>query len=319
MSGAPTYPRRVRAWRTAATTAFFAVALVLLAWSVAGRRAELAAALPRLHPGTLAASLLLACAGLAAQMLSWRSLLVGTGGAPPLAASARVYFHGQLGKYVPGSVWAVVAQAELGRAHRIARTRSAAVALGALGVLLVVGGAVAAVGLAAGSPGSLARYRWALAVVPLGVVALLPPVFDRLVALAQRVLRRGGEPVHVQGRALAGSAAWALVMWLLFGAHAAVLVQDLAPGDPARGALVSTGAFALAWVVGFLVVVAPAGAGPREAALVLALSPLLGTADALLVALVSRVLMVAADAAAAGVAALLGRRPASDPAGTGAA
>lgn len=310
----------MRSWRTLATTAFFAVALGLLVWSVADRRDELAAALPRLHAGTLAVSLLLACGGLVAQMLSWRSLLEATGGAPPLGAAARVYFHGQLGKYVPGSVWAVVAQAELGRAHRISRSRSAVVALGALAVLLVVGGTVAVVGLAAGSPGSLERYWWAVAAVPLGVVVLLPPVFDRLVAFAQRVLRRDGEEVHVQGAGLARSAAWALVMWLLFGAHAAVLIQDLAPGDPARGALVGTGAFALAWVVGFLVVIAPAGTGPREAALVLALAPLLGSADALLVALVSRVLMVVADAAAAGVAALLVRRvPATDPAGTGSA
>jgi uncharacterized membrane protein YbhN (UPF0104 family) len=81
--------------------------------------------------------------------------------------------------------------------------------------------------------------------------------------------------------------------------------------------VLGTAAFALAWVVGLLVVIAPAGAGPREAALVLALAPVLSSADALLVALVSRVLMVVADAGAAGVAALLARHggpPARDPA-----
>ena len=293
---------------------FFAVALALLVWSVLGRREELGDALTRLDAGTVGVSLLLACAGLVAQMLSWRSLLAATGDAPPLGAAARIYYHGQLGKYVPGSVWAVVAQAELGRAHRVTRARSAVVALAALAVLLVVGGAVAVVGLAAASPGSLSTYWWAIAVVPLGIVGLLPPVFNRLVALALRLLRRG-DPVRVGGPGLARSAAWALVMWVLFGAHAAVLVADLAPGDPGRAAVLGTGAFALAWVVGFLVVIAPAGTGPREAALVLALAPLLPSADALLVALVSRVLMVVADAGAAGVAALLARRdPARSPA-----
>jgi uncharacterized membrane protein YbhN (UPF0104 family) len=149
-------------------------------------------------------------------------------------------------------------------------------------------------------------------------------VFNRAVALLLRLLRRGDQAVRIDGRALLGSAGWALVMWLLFGLHTAVLVAALAPGDPARAVLLGTGAFALAWVVGFLVVIAPAGAGPREAALVLALAPAMASPDALLVALVSRVLMVVGDAAAAGVAALLARRPAHraatpEDAGTGSA
>jgi uncharacterized membrane protein YbhN (UPF0104 family) len=296
---------------------FFAVAVALLVWSVLARREELGEALTRLDAGTVLVSLVLACAGLVAQLLSWRSLLAATGDVPPLRASARIYYHGQLGKYVPGSVWAVVAQAELGKAHRLSRARSAVVALGALAVLLVVGGTVAAVGLAAASPGSLSTYWWAVAVVPVGVIGLLPPVFNRLVALALRLLRRGEDPVRVAGPGLARSAGWALAMWLLFGLHAAVLVHDLDPVSPGRSLVLSTGAFALAWVVGFLIAVAPAGTGPREAALVLALSPVLPPADALLVALVSRVLMVAADAAAAGVAALLARRV--SPAGPGTA
>lgn len=297
---------------------FFAVAVALLVWSVVSRRAELGEALTRLDAGSVLVSLLLACAGLVAQLLSWRSLLAATGDAPPLRASARIYFHGQLGKYVPGSVWAVVAQAELGKAHRLSRARSAVVALGALAVLLVVGGTVSVVGLAAASPGSLSTYWWAVVVVPVGVVGLLPPVFNRLVAVALRLLRRGEHPVRVAGPGLARSAGWALVMWVLFGLHAAVLVHDLEPGSPVRSLVLSTGAFALAWVVGFLVVVAPAGAGPREAALVLALSPLLPPADALLVALVSRVLMVVADAAAAGAAAILARRVSAARPGTAA-
>ncbi|GIG36097.1 lysylphosphatidylglycerol synthase domain-containing protein [Cellulomonas pakistanensis] len=289
-------------------TGFFAIAIALLVVSVSSRRDELADALTRLSPASVAVATVLACAGLVAQMLSWRALLAGTGPTPPLAATARIYYHGQLGKYVPGSVWAVVAQAELGRAYRVSRARSAVVALGALAVLLVVGGAIAVVTLAAAAPGSLTTYWWAVAVVPLGVLGLLPPVFNRVIAWLLRALRRGDEPVRVSGAGVLGSATWAAAMWVLFGLHAFVLVRDLHPDDVAATALVSTGAFALAWVVGFLVVIAPAGTGPREAALVLGLATVVDSSDALLVALVSRVVMVVADAGAAGVAALAGRR-----------
>jgi hypothetical protein len=299
---------------------FFVAAIGLLAYSVASRWNGLRGALVHLDPWSVALSLVLACAGLVAQMLSWRALLAGTGGAPPLAPSARVYFLGQLGKYLPGGAWSVLAQAELARRHLVSRTRSAVVALAALAVLLVVGAVVAAAGLVGGAPDALSRYWWVLAVVPLGVAGLVPPVFNRAVALLQRLAHRTGTAIALDARTLGASAAWALAMWLLFGLHAAVLVADLHPGSPLRDTVLSTGAFALAWAVGFLVVIAPAGTGPREAALVLALAPALPATDALLVALVSRVVMVVADAAVAGVAALVARHraePVDVTAGTG--
>lgn len=287
--------------------AFFVVALALLVWAVVTRREEFLAALTELDTVSVVGALLLACAALVAQMLSWRALLAGTGQVPPMGVCARIYFHGQLGKYVPGSVWTVVAQAELGKTYRVSRTRSAVVALGALAVLIVTGGTAAALGLAIGSPGSLSQYWWAIAVVPIGAIGLSPPVFNWAVSRLLRILRRGDTAVAVNTRGLMVSALWATAMWVLFGLHTAVLVWSVHADDPMRSAVLSFGAFALAWVVGFLVVFAPAGTGPREAALVLALSPVLGSGDALMVALVSRVLMVAADAIVAGVAALARR------------
>lgn len=304
----------MRSWRKFLGAAFFAVAIALLVVSVWSNREELAAALTRLSVGTVLLSTLAACAALVAQMLSWRALLAGTGPAPSPWGSARVFFHGQLGKYVPGSVWTVVAQAELGRAHRISRARSAVVALGSMAVMVVVGGAFAVVALAVGSPGSLSTYWWAVAVVPVGAIGLSPPVFNRVVARLLTLLRRGDTSVRVSGRGLAGASAWSVVMWVLFGLHAALLVHDLHPGGGFGDVVVASGAFALAWVVGFLVVIAPAGAGPREAALVLALGGVLARPDALLVALVSRVVLVVADAAAAAVASVGGRRPTTTPA-----
>jgi uncharacterized membrane protein YbhN (UPF0104 family) len=70
---------------------------------------------------------------------------------------------------------------------------------------------------------------------------------------------------------------------------------------------VAAGGFALAWSVGFLAVFVPAGVGVREAALVAALAPVLDRGDALVVALISRVLMTLGDLAWAGVAVITAR------------
>ena len=300
--------------KTAVRAAFLLVAVALLIVTVVRERDAFGAALGRLDPWSVVISAAALLIGLLAQMLSWRSLFAGgEADVPPLRTAGRIYFVGQLGKYVPGSVWALIAQAELGKDHRISRARSAVVALGALMVLVVVGGTIGAAGLAAGSAGSLRTYWWALLAVPVGLTVLWPPVFNRLVALGLRAARRSGPAPTISGRALLRSSGWAVVMWLAFGAHAWFLAAPLGAAGP-RDLATVVGAFALAWVVGFLVVVAPAGAGPREAALILALAPVMGSADALVVALVSRALMVLGD----GVAALVfarRHRVATAPAG----
>ena len=305
------YRVRMRSWRSAARIAFCVLAVALLVVTVVRERGALAAALQQLSSPDLVAAALLVVGGLVAQMLSWRALFAGqTSVKPTLRASAQIYYIGQLGKYVPGSIWAVVAQSELGLGHRINRSRSATVALGALAVLVVTGSGVAALVLGMTSPGSLRSYWWVLLVLPAGVCLLSPTVFNRLIRLALRVTHREVATDGIGARSLAASSGWALVMWGFFGAHVWVLAEALGTSSPDVAAT-CVGAFALAWVVGLLVVIAPAGAGAREAALVLALGPVLARPEALVLALVSRILMVAGDAVVAAAVApdlLRGRR-----------
>lgn len=286
---------------------FLLLAVLLLVFALVRDGDEVGRAFASLTvPGVLGSTLALGL-GLFAQMLSWRALFHGSAAADiPTRDAAHVYFVGQLGKYVPGSVWAVVAQADLARRHGVSRLQSATVALAALAVLTVTGAAFSAVALAFGSRDAVATYWWALLAVPVGAAVLWPPVFNRLIGLGMRLRRGMNAPPAVTTRGLARSAAWALAMWVAFGVHAWLIAVDLGADGPGEAAVVG-GAFALAWVVGFLVVLAPAGAGPREAAFVLALSPVMATGPALGLALVSRVLMIVGDGVAAGAAWLVVR------------
>jgi uncharacterized membrane protein YbhN (UPF0104 family) len=140
----------------------------------------------------------------------------------------------------------------------------------------------------------------------------LPSRGQEVLSQLADVVDLGGRSQRGQTRSLIVSTTWALVMWGFFGAHALVLTDALG-GRSLNVALICVGAFALAWVVGLLVVIAPAGAGAREAVLVLALGSVLDRPEALVLALVSRIIMVLADAVVAGAAApdlLLRRRAA---------
>lgn len=283
-------------WGALGLVAVFAAVFVVQEWSgfVAGLR--------RLDAASVTGAVLAILVGLICAMLSWRGVLTGLGSRLPVMAAARVYFLGQLGKYVPGSVWPIVAQAELSKEYGVPRSRAGLASLTQMLIGLVVGVCVAGSALALSSPEAFATYWWLVLVAVAGVVVLLPPVFNRLVALAFRLTRR--EPAGaVTGRAVLVPAVWCLGMWFAFGAHLWLLARAI--GAPPEGLfLVTTGGYALAWVVGFVIVFLPAGAGAREAALVLALAPVLPRQDALVLAVVSRFLMLAGDGVSAGAAIL---------------
>ena len=260
--------------------------------------------------------------GLAAQMLAWRSLLAGLGSPLPRTVAARVMFVGQLGKYLPGSVWAFVAQVELARDWNVPRSRGAAATLVAIAVTVAVSLAVAAVALPLSSAEAARRWWWALAAAPVLLACLHPRVLGWGIGLAARPFARFREvaeagPLRIGGGSVAASVGWTLVAWVPLGAHVWLLTWAVG-GNALASIGPAVGAYALAWTLGLLVVFAPAGLGVREVVLVVALAPVVDAGAALVVAVLSRLVMTVADVGWAGLSLLLSRssiRPAAhDPA-----
>ena len=286
---------------------FVLVAAVLGGLAVRTQWSGVRVALAHLGFVAVAGAMVAVLLAMIAAMQVWRVLLAGLGSPLPARAAARVVFIGQLGKYVPGSIWAVLAQVELGRAYQVPRRRSAAATLLTM-LFSLTGGLLAAVltlPLLGGTATS--GYRWAFLLAPVLLASVHPRVLNPLVRWLLRLTRRPALEQPLTLRAVAGALSWALVSWLLYGAQIWLLAVRL--GAPAgRAALLAVGGFAFAWSVGFLAVFAPAGVGVREVLLVAVLGPVLGTGDATAIALVSRLLMTVGDLAAAGLAAGLARR-----------
>ena len=120
-------------------------------------------------------------------------------------------------------------------------------------------------------------------------------------------MRRPPLPQPIAGRAVLRVAGWSAGSHLLLGLQAWFLALDLGAAGPAVLPL-AVGGFALASVAGLLALPVPAGAVVREAAIVVALSPVLPRGSALLLALLSRVLLTVGDLAAATTAASRGDR-----------
>jgi glycosyltransferase 2 family protein len=283
-----------------------AIALGFCAYGLATQRHDVTAALRSLSVGSVIGSIAAAIAGMACMMLSWRTLLRDLGSPLSLRSAIRVLFIAQLGKYVPGAVWATAAQVELGRGHQIPRQNSAVAATVSMLVSLATGLLVAAVALPLSSGHAVRTYWWAFALAPLALIALYPPLTAFFLNLALRVLRRPPLERHISGAGLSRAVGWSLAGWALYSVHMWLLVADVT-GKAASVLLISAGAYALAWSVGFILIPFPGGVGPREAALTVVLAPVMPAGSAFAVAVVSRLVMTIADLAWAGVAFLLSR------------
>ncbi len=264
-------------------------------------------ALRQLRWYAVALSLAAAMAGTSCQMLAWRTILADLGSPIPVRAAARISFIAQLGKYVPGGVWAVAAQVELGHDYRIPRARNLASVLVSLIVTLGTGLAVALATLPFVSPGLARHYWWVLAVVPLVGVGLCPPVLGRLLSRALAITRSEPLAGWLSWRGLRRALGWNLAGWLLLGAQVWLLIAEM---DDRRAApvLVAVGGYALAFSAGMLLVVVPSGIGARELILALALAPVLPHGAAIAVALTTRGISTFSEVALGALGSIAGRR-----------
>jgi uncharacterized membrane protein YbhN (UPF0104 family) len=306
----PSRLSRLRASRLAESPwlrgGLLAVAAGLAVYGLASQWTQVNAALAKLAAYDVAGAVGCVIAGLGCTMLAWRTLLADLGSPLPLPAAIRVMFVGQLGKYLPGAVWALAAQVELARDYDIPRRRSATASLVGMAATLVVAMIVAGVTLPFASAHAARHYWWVLALTPLAAACLHPRVIKFGLDLVLKVVRQEPLEKSVSGGGMARALAWTTLGWLFFGLHAWFLISVFA-GRSGHVLALSLGGYALAWSVGFIIIVFPGGIGPRELAFIAVLAPVMPSASALVVALASRVVMTAGDLVWAGTGLAIGR------------
>jgi uncharacterized membrane protein YbhN (UPF0104 family) len=252
------------------------------------------------------AALLVALLGVFMSFLLWRGTLRVLGSTLPRRPAARLFFATQLGKYVPGAVWPVLAQMRMGRDHGVPRQRMGLAFLLTLGLATLVGILVGVAALPALLQAEGRVVLLGLLALPVLLALLVPRVLNTLLDRALRLLRRPGLDAPLSGRDMARGVGWAIAFWVVYGGHVWVLAVGLG-ADPWQALPVAIGGFAIAFSLGPLLVVLPAGAGVREAVLVVLLHSVLSTSEATAVALTSRGILMATDGLLALAAGLVPR------------
>lgn len=275
--------------------------LVVAAVSIAVARnwRAVSADIDRIDAGSFALAAVLVCLPPLLTVLAWRILLADLGSPLHVAPAGGVFFVGQLGKYVPGAVWSIVAQAEIGARLHIPRRRSAVVAFVTVAIAaicgLIVG--VPALPLLITRDDSSAATGWmVLLAMPLLAVVLWPRLLNWAIATVLKILRREPLERELSGRAVLSATLLLIGAWLCSGLHVLVLARATSTDYESGQLLLATlSGFALASSLAMFSVILPAGVGVREGVLVLILAPVTSTSAATAVVVISRFLTVAAD------------------------
>ncbi|MFV2084213.1 lysylphosphatidylglycerol synthase domain-containing protein [Micromonospora sp. LOL_021] len=287
-------PARRRGWRRAAEAAVVAAFVGFLALALVRQWSQVAEVIGDLSVVAVAVSALATMVGIWFSFLCWRAILTDLASRIPVTAGMRIFFVGQVGKYVPGKVWPILTQIRLGRDYQVPGRTSAAAAFIFMLIVLGTGLLVAICSLPVLGADALGQYWWSLLALPVAAVALWPPVLNRGLGWIMRLARREPMPRPLTAAGIGRAVGWALVMWAFFGVHLFALLTGLDVTAP-HLLLQATGAFAGSWSIGFLLLVAPAGVGPREVALVVLLGSITTQPVALVAVVVSRLLMTLGD------------------------
>jgi len=238
----------------------------------------------------------------------WRILWV-MGERLPWWQGIALWLQAQLARYLPGGVWDVAARVVIGRQIGVSgRRMSASVSLEmGLQVLSASVFLILALALRLERPPTAYVVLAALAVLG-SLVALIPPVFTRLLNLGLRLLRQPPLTLQLTYRTILAFFGARLVGHFLLGAGFVLFVSGLGAVSWSAAPLVAS-AYVGAWLIGFLAVFVPTGIGVREGALVVLLGSQFPFAAISTIALGYRIAIALRDLLVAFFGNWLSRRP----------
>jgi hypothetical protein len=200
-----------------------------------------------------------------------------------------------LGRYIPGKVWQFLGWFYLFEREGVSPVQTlTSIAVNQV-IQNITGLALAFVVLTGLRSTELSgRLLPFLIVIPLGLVVIQPSVLERLLNWGLHLFRRGPVVIELTAWDLARFAAFHLLCWLGYGLAFYLFTRALYPA-PLEWLPALTGIFAGAWVIGFLSFLAPGGLGVREGILVYLLGFYLPAHVAIVVTLLSRLWVTAAE------------------------
>lgn len=254
------------------------------------------------HPNALwlLLSVLIVWLSYAVLIEGWRRVVLSMGEYLTWLQAAKVTMVSNLGKYLPGKVWAIAGAALLAEREGVKPAAAVASAF-LLQALSLASGLLLIAWLAPGAMQTL-PHAAGVALIVIAVLAIgglllfvVPGGLDLVRGWLPGPLKtlQSVAPVPLLLGLLAN-----VVGWAAYGVSFMLLVRGLLP-ELAISWVTATAVFTASYLVGLVAAFAPGGIGPREFAFVLLLSPTVGAKAAVALAVASRLLLTITELGAA--------------------
>jgi hypothetical protein len=231
-------------------------------------------------------------------VLTWRRILGHLGGRLSVRDAHRIWYLGNLGRYVPGKVLQLAGTAYLARAKGVSPVLTVSASLTSQVFVLVAGLLVAAATLPELGAATTAEVSvvWTvgLAVAVLLVLIVLSPILDTIYRFALRLIGKSEYHASIPVRERIVLLAVSLLAWGALGTGFWLFVGSVAPleADPV---LPMIGISAAGYVGGYLAVFVPGGLGVREGLYALLLAAYVPPPMAVAIAILCRLWLTACE------------------------
>ena len=225
---------------------------------------------------------------------TWRRIILATGERLSFSTAARIWFVSNLGKYVPGKIWSIAAMTMMARDSSVSPGAAAGSSVLVQLVTIASGIGVAVV------TGAQALERPFFAVVVAIVILLGLAALPKFLPVAARAISgvtgRSYTPPTISATTVWACVGSSVVAWLAYGIAFQLFVRGTL-GNAAGATTSYIAVYAASYIIGFLALFAPGGAVVREGAIVTGMLRLglSGQADALAVAVASRLWLTATE------------------------
>jgi len=284
---APKSPVRYRVLRVAVTVIIPAVLLFFIGRTIWTQWESIGSFAWNIHIVWLFMSAVVFWIDFVLLIALWRLLLKTISGTPlSYKLSYRFSALSNLGKYVPGKVWAV-----LGMVYFLKREgypASTAVATTGLHQAYTIVAGLLFVSAVLGTElwGRLPLVSVCVGLA-LGVIVIYPPVFSYLLNRGLALFKRDPVPYTMSfPRAFALLIAY-VAAWILYGTSFWCMLKGIGIDHPPFWMMVASSS--AAYLLGFLAIFAPGGIGVREGVLLVLISPYVPAGLAATVAVIARV------------------------------
>ncbi len=263
---------------------WYAVAALRGQWAAAGER------LQSIRPewGWIAIATLIVLATYILLIETWRRIVLSTGQQLAFSDAARIWFVSNLGKYVPGKIWSIAAMTMMARESNVSPAAAAGSSVLIQLVTIAAGiGVVLVTGAQTVDQPALALF---IAIVILAVLGSLPALLPRLGRIAASLTGKDIMLPRIPASVVWMCIASSVISWVAYGVSFQLFVRGTL-GNAAGATSSYIAVYAASYIIGFLALFAPGGAVVRESAIVTGMLRfgLSGQADALAIAVLSRV------------------------------